>query len=331
MTSQLEIAETLAQRNATWLRGSWKAREQERVWIQNILRFIADCGNHGEDVAALRVAVAKARESLADMERGGGHIPRSGEPSETCMATELEQLRWRVEVAEGEVAVIRGTWCNGNMAEGRGPCGICPTCAQAAYKRAEKAEIELASKRDALAVTLTAAGGRLGEIAAQIELLQRERDGLRVLLDDIRALAEERLDPDESSTVICVRRGRGHTEEEDWHDALQVIRDWIDRLPPWAPSPGESYEEQWLRMGYRVEWSEREPRAYEVRPVGCTPRDNDYLARLRTVREVDEWIRRAGPMAAGEEGRVGHGGGLADSGGGRDRDSGDDDPVPDRG
>ena len=64
----------------------------------------------------------------------------------------------------------------------------------------------------------------------------------------------------------------------------------LELLAGTAPT-GESYEEEWLRLGYRVEWSEREPRAYEVRKVGCCPSDNDCLARLPTVQAVAEWVQ----------------------------------------
>ena len=47
---------------------------------------------------------------------------------------------------------------------------------------------------------------------------------------------------------------------------------------------------KWLRLGFRVEWSEGEPGAYEIRNLGCLSSDNDCLARLRTGQEVDEYI-----------------------------------------
>lgn len=53
----------------------------------------------------------------------------------------------------------------------------------------------------------------------------------------------------------------------------------------------ETYTEEWSRLGYRVEWSEREPRAYEVYRAGAVSTDNDCLARLPTVQAVAEWIR----------------------------------------
>jgi hypothetical protein len=67
-------------------------------------------------------------------------------------------------------------------------------------------------------------------------------------------------------------------------------RDAIAAIRAIEPPGEETHEERWLALGYRVEWSEREPRSYEVRRVGCCPRDNDCLARLPTVHAVDAWI-----------------------------------------
>lgn len=57
-----------------------------------------------------------------------------------------------------------------------------------------------------------------------------------------------------------------------------------------VPPHDGSYQDKWLMLGFRVEWSERQPRAYEIRRVGCCLGDNDCLARLPTVQEVDAWI-----------------------------------------
>ena len=65
-----------------------------------------------------------------------------------------------------------------------------------------------------------------------------------------------------------------------------------DAKKPWTrqPTADGSLDDYWKSCGYRVEWSEREPRAYEVRKMGCLPSDNDCLARLPNVQEVTKWI-----------------------------------------
>jgi hypothetical protein len=80
-----------------------------------------------------------------------------------------------------------------------------------------------------------------------------------------------------------VRDARGFTNE--------TVNSAILSIEP----PGEeTHEERWDALGYRVEWSEREPRAYEIRTVGCCPHDNDCLARLSTIADVDAWIAAHG-------------------------------------
>lgn len=70
--------------------------------------------------------------------------------------------------------------------------------------------------------------------------------------------------------------------------AAEVVRRFLEMA---RPKRGKSYEEEWLDLGYRVGWSDREPRAYEIWRAGCLPSDSECLVRLRTVQEVDAWVK----------------------------------------
>lgn len=74
------------------------------------------------------------------------------------------------------------------------------------------------------------------ELRRRLDVAETDHDALvnklvdaKSLLDSILECAQEALSPDECSAVTCIRRGRGHTEEEDWNDALSEICGMIDR------------------------------------------------------------------------------------------------------
>lgn len=56
---------------------------------------------------------------------------------------EIAKLRAEIEILKARDEVRSGRWCNGNLAEGRGPCGICPKCSRTNFERAETTSLQM--------------------------------------------------------------------------------------------------------------------------------------------------------------------------------------------
>lgn len=99
-------------------------------------------------------------------------------------------------------------------------------------------------EREAAEALCTKAESELKEAQALARTLLAQRNAHQARADDaertLRAVREytvEALEPDEDSTVTVIRRGRGHTEEEDWRWALTEIRNMIDNATPASEPP----------------------------------------------------------------------------------------------
>jgi hypothetical protein len=53
--------------------------------------------------------------------------------------------------------------------------------------------------------------------------------------------------------------------------------------------PNETFQEKWRRMGLEVEFSDTEPRVYEVREIHDGKIETIPIVRLPTVQDVDRW------------------------------------------
>lgn len=135
--------------------------------------------------------------------------------------------------------------------------------------------------------------------ATEIAVIAEHYDGLELThVDDETALSRTVGDLCRSHEAMRAERNRAVTllnavlavvmARRAIYEYLPAeVREVLDKL---IPPRNESYEQKWIRLGFRVEWSGTPPRAYEIRRVGCVPSDNDCLARLPTVQDVDAWI-----------------------------------------
>src|SRR5271167_3163830 len=69
---------------------------------------------------------------------------KEGHPGEWYLTDfTMAQVEERVLNLEAEVDVLRGTWCQNNQKEGRGPCGVCIDCLKGQVKSLRELETQL--------------------------------------------------------------------------------------------------------------------------------------------------------------------------------------------
>jgi len=173
-------------------------------------------------------------------------------------------------------------------------CGDCAdiVCRENRSKKDAPFNPDLDADPDCFIPEITAASSatELEQLRQRLRVAEERAETLRKVLAEVLSVTQ---DMDRLIGKACPDADM-RCDDGGIADRWSAVEDRATALAAGAvpPSTGESYEKAWLRLGFRVEWSERQPRAYEVYRAGAVSTDAKCLVRLRTVGEVDAWIRK---------------------------------------